>query len=50
MNHICSLGGDLTIIISSHKLTTLSKCKKMINIENGKIKEISNYDTLIKNQ
>lgn len=50
MKHIFSLGGDLTIIIISHKLTTLSKCKKIINIENGKIKEISNYDTLIKNQ
>ena len=50
MKHIFSLGGDLTIIIISHKLTTLSKCKKIINIENGKIKEISDYETLIKKQ
>ncbi len=50
MKHIFSLGGDLTIIIISHKLTTLNKCKKIINIENGKIKEISDYDTLIKSQ
>ncbi len=50
MKHIFSLSGDLTIIIISHKLTTLNKCKKIINIENGKIKEISDYDTLVKNQ
>ena len=50
MRHIFSLVGDLTIIIISHKLTSLNKCRKIINIENGKIKEISDYDTLIKSQ
>ena len=49
MDHIFSLGKNMTIIIISHRLSILKDCDKIIKIENGKIKEIIDYNYLSKN-
>ena len=40
MDAIYSLRGDITIIIIAHRLSTLRGCDNIIDLENGKIKEI----------
>jgi len=47
MNHIFSLGGNLTIIIISHRISILKDCIKIINLVDGKIKEITSYESLL---
>ena len=47
MNHIFSLGGNLTIIIISHRISILKDCNKIINLVDGKIKEITSYESLL---
>ena len=47
MDHIFSLGANLTIIIISHRINILKDCKKIINIVDGKIKEIISYESLL---
>ena len=50
MNDLYSLDGNLTIIIISHRHTLFEKCKKILNLKNGKISETMNYNDLLKNQ
>jgi ATP-binding cassette subfamily B protein len=41
MNSINDLSRDLTFIIIAHRISTLNLCDRVIEIENGKIKDIS---------
>ena len=43
MSHIFNLGGDLTILIISHRLSILKDCNKIVNLVNGKIDKISSF-------
>ena len=47
MKDLYSLGGKLTIIIISHRYTALEGCKKILNLHNGKIDEIINYNDFL---
>jgi ATP-binding cassette subfamily B protein len=49
MNCIYSLGGNLTIFIVAHRLSTLSGCDRIVELESGRIKSIGLYQDLIKN-
>ncbi|MDC0186404.1 ABC transporter ATP-binding protein/permease [Gammaproteobacteria bacterium] len=46
MNSISGLDSNLTIIIIAHRLTTLKHCKKIIQLEHGKITFSGSYDEL----
>ena len=37
MNSINHLGGELTILIIAHRLSTLKKCNLIIKLENGNV-------------
>lgn len=50
MDAIHSLNDDLTILIVAHRLTTLSKCNMIVQLENGSIKEVGTYNKLILKQ
>jgi len=41
------LNKDITIILITHRLTTVKKCDKIFLFENGKLKAEGNYDKLI---
>jgi ABC-type multidrug transport system fused ATPase/permease subunit len=41
MKMLYSLKRKITIIIVSHRMSTLIKCDKVFKIDNGKIKKIS---------
>ena len=43
MQAIESLSQDLTILIVSHRVTTLKECSKIIELDNGGIKSVFNY-------
>jgi len=47
MESIYSLDKELTLIIVAHRKSTLVNCDKIIEIEEGKIKNISSYNELI---
>ncbi len=49
MDSINQLGSDLTVLIVAHRLSTLKNCKKIIQIENGKILKIGTYQEIIAN-
>lgn len=40
---------DLTIIMIAHRVPTLKKCKKIIEIDNGKIIKSGSYNYIVKN-
>lgn len=40
-------GGDLTIFIIAHRITTLKYCDRIIELEKGKIKSIRDYSELL---
>ena len=46
INHIASLGK--TVIIVAHRITTLEKCDRIIELRDGRIVGERNYDELIK--
>jgi ATP-binding cassette, subfamily B, bacterial PglK len=46
MEVIESLSKDLTILIVAHRLSTLSGCTQIIEIENGEIKRLSRFQDL----
>ena len=48
MKDLYSLGGNLTIIIISHRYTIFEGCKKILNLQNGKIDEIIDYNNFLK--
>ena len=46
MNSIESLGTDFTIIIVAHRISTLKKCSQIIELNNGKLQKITNFDQI----
>jgi ATP-binding cassette subfamily B protein len=48
MKSIEMTGEDITLLIIAHRITTLKNCDSIIEIENGKVKRITNYDDIIK--
>jgi len=47
MSAIDSLGRDLTIFIIAHRLTTLRNCDQIIELGNGGVSRIGNYDDIV---
>ena len=47
MNAIEQLGDDLTILIVAHRLSTLKKCSRIIELSDSKIKRIGKYNEII---
>lgn len=47
MDAIQNLGGDLTIFMIAHRLTTLKNCNLVVELQNGKIKRCGNYSQII---
>ena len=47
MEAIESLDQDLTLLIIAHRLSTLSSCTQVVELLDGKIKQISSYDEMI---
>ena len=45
INAIENLSNEITLIMIAHRISTLKRCKKIISIENGKIREL-NKDNL----
>lgn len=48
MRDIASLKGDATLLMISHRLSTLSLCDRVIELTNGKVSWTGNYDDLVK--
>lgn len=46
MDTVASLAPNMTIITIAHKLSTLKKCDRIVNISGGKIQIIGTYDQL----
>jgi ATP-binding cassette, subfamily B, bacterial PglK len=49
MKSIFSLQGEKTIIIVTHRLTTISRCDKVFRINNGVIVDSGSYDKVVHN-
>ena len=49
MKSIDKISSELTLIIVAHRLTTLKKCDKIIELSNGEIKRIGTYEEIINN-
>jgi len=47
MQAIEELHEDLTVIIIAHRLTTLNSCTKIVELADGRIKQIGTYDEII---
>ena len=47
MTAIEDLSQDLTLLIIAHRLTTLKSCTQIIELEEGSIKRIGNYQDII---
>jgi len=47
MRAINNLGQDITVIMIAHRLTTLKKCTKVIELSDGKIIKLNNYENII---
>jgi ATP-binding cassette, subfamily B, bacterial PglK len=47
MEAIKSLSDELTVIIVAHRLTTLKNCTEVVELENGRIKQIGSYFNII---
>jgi ATP-binding cassette subfamily B protein len=47
MQAIDQLGGDLTILIIAHRLTTLEHCTQIVELESGCIKRVGSYADII---
>jgi ATP-binding cassette subfamily B protein len=47
MQAIDELGDDLTILIVAHRITTLKNCDLIVELKNGEIQDIGNYDHII---
>ena len=48
MKSIESLGKEITVIMIAHRITTLKKCTKIIELSDGKIVNIGSYRDIIK--
>lgn len=47
MNSIFNLTPDMTVLIVAHRLSTLQKCNKIIELKDGKINRIGSYSEII---
>jgi ATP-binding cassette subfamily B protein len=47
MQSIETLGNEITVIMIAHRLTTLKKCNKIIELSNGEIVKIGSYQEII---
>lgn len=47
MQSIESLGNDLTVLIIAHRLTTLRNCTQIVELADGGIKRIGNYEEIV---
>ena len=47
MENIYNLPNNPTVLIIAHRVSTLKKCDKIIELENGKIKRIGTYKEII---
>lgn len=50
MEAIENLDRNLTIIIIAHRVTTLSKCDAIVQLEGGEVAALSTYEEIMKNQ
>ena len=50
MQAIENLGGDLTILIVAHRLTTLRNCDQIVELSNGAVSRIGSYREIVGNQ
>ena len=48
MQAIEGLGGEITVIMIAHRLTTLKKCTKIIKLAEGKVDKIGSYEVITK--
>ena len=49
MSAINALGSDLTILIIAHRLTTLKNCDLIVEIADGGVKRVGQYNDLVVN-
>jgi ATP-binding cassette subfamily B protein len=49
MSAISALGSDLTILIIAHRLTTLKDCDLIVEIGDGGVKRVGQYNDLVVN-
>jgi ATP-binding cassette subfamily B protein len=42
-----SLGEEITVVMIAHRLTTLRSCKKIIEVADGQIINVGNYEQII---
>jgi ATP-binding cassette subfamily B protein len=47
MKAIDSLGSDITVIMIAHRLSTLKKCTKIIELADGKIVKLDSYENMV---
>jgi len=47
MQAIDSLGGELTILIVAHRLTTLKNCSQIVELDAGAVKRVGSYAEII---
>lgn len=47
MESIKNLGGDLTVLIVAHRVTTLRDCTQVVELSNGRVKRIGSYQEII---
>jgi ABC-type multidrug transport system fused ATPase/permease subunit len=48
-NSIANLKGEITLIVISHRFSTISHADRIIYLEDGGIKAEGNFDSLMKN-
>ena len=48
LDQVMSLKGNKTLIIIAHRLSTLARCDKIYELENGSIISFGSYDDVIK--
>jgi ATP-binding cassette subfamily B protein len=49
MDAIEKLSEDVTLLIIAHRLTTLKNCSQIVELHNGAIRQIGNYQEIIVN-
>ena len=47
MESIDALNPDLTVIIIAHRLSTLRKCDRIVELEDGRVKRAGSYDQIV---
>lgn len=46
IEHLRSLGGEVTVLMVTHRLSTLKHCSLLIEIESGRVKNVGTYNEL----